>query len=642
MTPQISKDSYVHPRVLGDGSVPLPCVANGRLSDQSVLIPVLTKLEHVANPISEEDQQVVKCSRDEGDEVMDVSEDGTDGLNQGSVVVDGVVGMVCNERAVHVKGGEGHVKPSFRDMLTGRRSESLTAHVIPELDVEIDDEDVRISSSDVYTMNKSISGVDVRATSSVKNKVGSMEKYGPWMIASGRKSRMASWGMTVDDYVAISSKQVAVSAGKFDVLANLTFDIDAIEETVDPPAFSTTILEANTLSLVTNVPNREVIKNDKSLMVGELPNGDKRNFLQGSSSTRMASPMSEHENTGVDKVVSSEMVVPVQVSLDLKAHVVVRVVETGRGEKGDQIRKKASGCSSSKVQLGEWIGGLEAEILDNGGEKPISALVGDDLPKKPEASVQWHSQSPDILALSEPRVWGHKADRLESIRSCSVYGFLTDQEFLLSFVYASPNKQKRNGLWCSLDALCPDNGMAWVLEGDFNAITSSSERMGGSCREDGVSANFNEFLQLTVLHLSQFGLDHRSVLLVTDLAHAAFGKHGLEKVNERSLVPLLTELEAKLKDELSKTLGQEEVLWFQRARTDWIKDGDRNTKYCHRISKAKQRQNLCLVLKIENGQWCSDQPLIRRKVVEFFKTVFYPPRSGVGIFMGNFHLYLHR
>ncbi|KAK9006574.1 hypothetical protein V6N11_018911 [Hibiscus sabdariffa] len=336
MTPQISKDSYVHPRVLGDGSVPLPCVANGRLSDQSVLIPVLTKLEHVANPISEEDQQVVKCSRDEGDEVMDVSEDGTDGLNQGSVVVDGVV---------------------------------------------------------VYTMNKSISGVDVRATSSVKNKVGSMEKYGPWMIASGRKSRMASWGMTVDDYVAISSKQVAVSAGKFDVLANLTFDIDAIEETVDPPAFSTTILEANTLSLVTNVPNREVIKNDKSLMVGELPNGDKRNFLQGSSSTRMASPMSEHENTGVDKVVSSEMVVPVQVSLDLKAHVVVRVVETGRGEKGDQIRKKASGCSSSKVQLGEWIGGLEAEILDNGGEKPISALVGDDLPKKPEASVQWRKNT---------------------------------------------------------------------------------------------------------------------------------------------------------------------------------------------------------------------------------------------------------
>ncbi|KAK8983158.1 hypothetical protein V6N11_057912 [Hibiscus sabdariffa] len=63
-------------KVLGDDSVLLPGVINGRPPDQGVLIPVPTKLERVALPISEEDQKVVKRSRGEGDEVMDVSEDG--------------------------------------------------------------------------------------------------------------------------------------------------------------------------------------------------------------------------------------------------------------------------------------------------------------------------------------------------------------------------------------------------------------------------------------------------------------------------------------------------------------------------------------------------------------------------------------
>ncbi|KAK8563980.1 hypothetical protein V6N13_005803 [Hibiscus sabdariffa] len=147
MSPQILEDSHEHPRTLGDGSVLLSGVTNGS-PNHGVLISVPTKLERVANPISEEDQQVVKHSRGEGDEVMDVSEEGAPGLSQGTALVDGVAGMLCDERAVIEKGGDGHVKLPFRDMLTGHRSEGLNVHVIPELDVEINDEDVQISSSD--------------------------------------------------------------------------------------------------------------------------------------------------------------------------------------------------------------------------------------------------------------------------------------------------------------------------------------------------------------------------------------------------------------------------------------------------------------------------------------------------------------
>ncbi|KAK8637037.1 hypothetical protein V6N13_064467 [Hibiscus sabdariffa] len=43
---------------------------------------------------------------------------------------------------------------------------------------------------------------------------------------------------------------------------------------------------------------------------------------------------------------------------------------------------------------------------------------------------------------------------------------------------------------------------------------------------------------------------------------------GIERVNEGSSMQQLHELENKLKSELNETLKQEEVLWFQRARTE--------------------------------------------------------------------------
>ncbi|KAK8563979.1 hypothetical protein V6N13_005804 [Hibiscus sabdariffa] len=105
---------------------------------------------------------------------------------------------------------------------------------------------------------------------------------------------------------------------------------------------------------------------------------------------------------GVGKVVSSEKIVHVRVSLDPEAHVAVHVIELGKElaslsgsgrcsstgvglsslnnnmllpigkgweRKGDQARKKASGRISHKVQLGEWIGRLKTELSDSGGEK---------------------------------------------------------------------------------------------------------------------------------------------------------------------------------------------------------------------------------------------------------------------------------
>ncbi|KAK9012683.1 hypothetical protein V6N11_040722 [Hibiscus sabdariffa] len=79
---------------------------------------------------------------------------------------------------------------------------------------------------------------------------------------------------------------------------------------------------------------------------------------------------------------------------------------------------------------------------------------------------------------------------------------------------------------------------------------------------------------------------------------------GIERINESSTVPVLGALEEQLKHELDEVLQQEELLWFQRLRSEWLADGDHNTKYYHRITKAKKRRNMCTMIKLEEGQWC--------------------------------------
>ncbi|XP_058762472.1 uncharacterized protein LOC131635855 [Vicia villosa] len=84
----------------------------------------------------------------------------------------------------------------------------------------------------------------------------------------------------------------------------------------------------------------------------------------------------------------------------------------------------------------------------------------------------------------------------------------------------------------------------------------------------------------------------------------------------------MVRLEKKLQVELSHILKQEEVMWFQRSRTQWLVDGDRNTKYYHLTAVNRRKRNKIVMLKDLNGQWVEDHKQLQLMVTDFYKDLF--------------------
>ena len=76
----------------------------------------------------------------------------------------------------------------------------------------------------------------------------------------------------------------------------------------------------------------------------------------------------------------------------------------------------------------------------------------------------------------------------------------------------------------------------------------------------------------------------------------------------------------------------EEILWRQKSRETWLKEGDKNTGFFHRIENSNRRRNCLKKIKI-NDIWLSEDQEIQRGVVRAYQNLLSDP--------GGWHLSLN-
>ncbi|GKV16725.1 hypothetical protein SLEP1_g27324 [Rubroshorea leprosula] len=83
----------------------------------------------------------------------------------------------------------------------------------------------------------------------------------------------------------------------------------------------------------------------------------------------------------------------------------------------------------------------------------------------------------------------------------------------------------------------------------------------------------------------------------------------------------LQTLEKKLLSDYQQVLFEEEVLWFQKSRVEWIASGDRNTTFYHLSTITRRCRNKVGALKID-GVWTEEPQILKNHVLNFFVHLF--------------------
>ncbi|XP_059068653.1 uncharacterized protein LOC131027512 [Cryptomeria japonica] len=77
-----------------------------------------------------------------------------------------------------------------------------------------------------------------------------------------------------------------------------------------------------------------------------------------------------------------------------------------------------------------------------------------------------------------------------------------------------------------------------------------------------------------------------------------------------------------------EVLQREEIYWKQKSQENWLKAGDRNTKFFHSSVKARRSLNRILSLRLVDGTSTEDPNRISKEAVDFFGNLWRKSESG--------------
>jgi hypothetical protein len=77
-----------------------------------------------------------------------------------------------------------------------------------------------------------------------------------------------------------------------------------------------------------------------------------------------------------------------------------------------------------------------------------------------------------------------------------------------------------------------------------------------------------------------------------------------------------------LEKEMDELLYRKEILWMQRSKIAWLREGDRNTKYFRRRTSWRKKKNRIRKLKRPDGSWTCDTAEMEGLATDFFQSLF--------------------
>ncbi|RVX18032.1 putative ribonuclease H protein [Vitis vinifera] len=220
-------------------------------------------------------------------------------------------------------------------------------------------------------------------------------------------------------------------------------------------------------------------------------------------------------------------------------------------------------------------------------------------------------------------------------------------------VYGPTLRRYREFFWEELGAIRRLWNYPWCIGGDFNMIRFPNERRRGG----RVSSSMRRFLESTHPRLVS---DHFPILLdggrgeegafiLAEKLNAlkvilkswnkdVIGKVGMNKrlaldkvafwdTQEKMRILSMEKLEARkeAKGDFEKWALMEEISWRQKSKEVWLREGDRNTGFFHKMANSHRRKNCLSKIKV-NGTWLTEEQEIKGEgVVGAFKNLLTDP-----------------
>jgi len=72
---------------------------------------------------------------------------------------------------------------------------------------------------------------------------------------------------------------------------------------------------------------------------------------------------------------------------------------------------------------------------------------------------------------------------------------------------------------------------------------------------------------------------------------------------------------------------QEEVLWKQKSRVRWLKEGERNTKFFHYTTIQRRMNTTITHIQNRQGERVEDYADIEQELLIYFKQVHHEPQT---------------